>query len=245
MSIDPLLYNPQAEFQFDSLLGRIKRLLGDTKVVDMVDVAGRALLAQLPQGNALSVIVNATNAAADLAQLAFSVDGAVLKRSGTALVTGLIDAASLATGAVTFVKRVELSRRYTSTVGALATGAKIPLTAGTTKGTWAAVAADQQQVPEAGEYKAYFYCVGNASAVTNPMQVEVQLFVNGVSVGSWLGFRYTAISGVNNMKVDGPDIPFTITTPAGELVDWRVVIASGTFDPVDASVRLGLYKVSE
>lgn len=60
--------------------------------------------AKLRQGSALSVIGNSTNATANVADIAASADGQVLRRSGTALGFGTVATAGLTDNAVTDLK---------------------------------------------------------------------------------------------------------------------------------------------
>jgi len=68
------------------------------------DITGDLPLANLVQGSALSVLGVSGNATADNASIAASVDGSVLRRSGTAIGFGTIDSAGIAANAVTLAK---------------------------------------------------------------------------------------------------------------------------------------------
>lgn len=80
--------------------GTTLEITGDTVNVKANGVGN----SQIRQSAALSVIGNSTNATANVADITASVDGYVLRRSGTSLGFGFVDTANIAANAITTAK---------------------------------------------------------------------------------------------------------------------------------------------
>lgn len=104
----------------DATLTNERTLAGEASTVSITDGgAGAAVTvgltangvtnAKLRQGTALTVIGNATNATANVADIAATVDGHVLRRSGATLGFGTIATAGIADGAVTLAKMANMN----------------------------------------------------------------------------------------------------------------------------------------
>jgi len=230
---------------------RLKNTVGDTKVVDGVDIAGPIPLAtlalpipltSLATQAAFSLIANLTGSTALPTATLAGTDGHVLRRLAGALAFGLLDSTSFADEVITPNKRAQILRTYTLTASALASAATITIAAVETSGTWAAVASNRQQVPEAGLYEITVYAQATNTNTGARVYSGIQVTRNAINQFANEGTRFST-AAIDSIPIVGSCF-VRITTPASELIDFRTVLSAGTVT-FDSSSRAVIRKVAK